>query len=731
MGDQKIPTTWYIAVAQASRRNFDRALTAGIWGAKHQRQFRDAGVGEIRSGDTVHFVLGPRWDGEGASPTGFPRIPLEQYWVRADEVIVTVTSAVYEDSSPIWDDDSYPYRFRFLVASKNDGIRFAPNTVSDAIRDASRRSLIAQGRAIPVPEPMFSLNDALHKVFEQFPDAKRQAFPHHPISNVIKQEIPSGLHQLVDLDDDRYIVLSSVGQGNWATVPWIAILDRIRGGSIQDGLYIVLLFSADMGRVVLALMFGVTGPSDTQTTSHRPGMGERIRNLRQRLHLGGTTWRVDNDLTLAERGIGSRYGKGVVLYRSYAANALPSHLEWVHDIKEILGLYQESLDLMNVDVSPYSKRSAEQDMIVNEMSQSYPVPFDLHDAYTRITDMGYQVAIQDILNVLLSIQVRPFVIFSGRSGTGKTSLSRIIAALFDWHYEAVAVSPAWADPSDLLGFISPLNQQFVDGALSHLLRGGYKKALLCLDEFNVAKVEHYFSDFISAMDGAGATGFWGPLVGLEPLIGKASSALALPGRFNVVATMNFDDSVQSITPRVLDRANVVEFDITRSEDLIVARSLDWSRLETMTPFQWPWVSADTPEEPSTHEMIRKLWRSLKGSRGQFGHRVAQEMHQYVLLGLPFAEVLQCSEDQQRQHLLDRQIVQRLLPKFHGTASSRDVDALMRLLGVLEESELPPVAGAARQTVIDDAINRGTFPRTVLKIQQLVRSYTEDGYASFW
>lgn len=730
MIDRKLPAVWYIAVAQTGRKNFERALSAGIWGAKYQRQFRDATVGEIQSGDKVHFVLGPRWDGDGAAPTGFPRVPLEQYWIRADEVIVRVTSAVYEDSSLVWDDDTYSYRFQFLVEGKNNGVRFAPDSVSDAIRDASRRSLISQGRAISVTDSVCLLNEALHKVFAQFPDARHQAFPHHPVFEIIKREIPNALRRCVGIDDERYVVLPSVGQGNWATVPWVAILDRSRGGTIQEGLYVALLFSAEMDRVVLALMFGVTGSRDIKRATSTPGLGERIAHLRRELDLGPSVWQTDNDLKLAYRGIGSRYGSGVVLYRSHLANTLPSNVEWAHELEEALRLYRESLDLMNIDWSSSVPGSSQQG-IVAEVSGSYLIPFNLHDAYIRFADMGYQITMEDFLNVLLCIQVRPFVIFSGRSGTGKTSLSRIIAVLFDWHYESVAVSPAWADPSDLLGFVSPLNQRVVDGALSHLLAGGYEKVLLCLDEFNIAKVEHYFSDFISAMDGGRTTGFWGPLAGLQPLNGKASPTLALLERFSVVATMNFDDSVQSITPRVLDRANVVEFDISRSRDLIVTSTMDWSRLTAKRPFQWPWARSDIPGDSPTDEMIRDLWQSLQGSRGQFGHRVAQEMHKYVALGLPFADAFECTEDKQRERLLDRQIVQRLLPKFHGTASSRDVDALMRLLGVLMESEMSPVSGAARQTVIDDAINRGTFTKTVFKIQQLVRSYTEDGYASFW
>ncbi|MCL5116700.1 MAG: AAA family ATPase [Firmicutes bacterium] len=359
-------------------------------------------------------------------------------------------------------------------------------------------------------------------------------------------------------------------------------------------------------------------------------------------------------------------------------------------------------------------------------------PFDLDEAHARIVRMGYQITKSDLLNVLLSVEIRPFAILSGRSGTGKTTLSRIIAMLFGWAYHVVAVSPAWADPADLMGFTSPLTNQRVAGALDPLLMPSTgDRALLCLDEFNVAKVEHYFSDFISGMDSGNDGDFWGTFPSLKRLSEESQESLALPKGLVVVATMNFDDSVQSITPRVLDRANVIEFDIESSGDLVVSQSLDWQSMGEEPLFQWPWQGRDLDDDPITKELIRGLWDALKGSRGQFGHRVAQEMYRYISLGLPFAHVLERTREEQRDVLLDQQIIQRLLPKLHGTASSRDIAALFRLLERLTDTSSVPEDTAKRAALIQEARNQGRYPRTVQKIDQLFSTYIEDGYASFW
>ncbi len=59
----------------------------------------------------------------------------------------------------------------------------------------------------------------------------------------------------------NFKVQGSVGQGNWAKIPWIAIMDTRITTSTQLGEYIVYLFSEDMSSVYLTLAQGVTEPS--------------------------------------------------------------------------------------------------------------------------------------------------------------------------------------------------------------------------------------------------------------------------------------------------------------------------------------------------------------------------------------------------------------------------------------------------------------------------------------
>jgi len=66
------------------------------------------------------------------------------------------------------------------------------------------------------------------------------------------------------------LVKGSIGQGNWAAIPWLAILDRRITTSTTHGLYVVFLFRSDMRGVYLTLNQGVTRFRERSEDRGRP-----------------------------------------------------------------------------------------------------------------------------------------------------------------------------------------------------------------------------------------------------------------------------------------------------------------------------------------------------------------------------------------------------------------------------------------------------------------------------
>jgi len=113
----------------------------------------------------------------------------------------------------------------------------------------------------------------------------------------------------------------------------------------------------------------------------------------------------------------------------------------------------------------------------------------------------------------LASSTRGFVILCGPSGTGKTWLAQAYAETVGARIKLVAVDPSWSSNEDLLGYLSPLDgfyhhtpfSEFVaDAAREWNSANGAGRTVrefhVILDEMNLARVEHYFSRFLSAME---------------------------------------------------------------------------------------------------------------------------------------------------------------------------------------------------------------------------------------
>ncbi len=90
----------------------------------------------------------------------------------------------------------------------------------------------------------------------QYPEAKNGPFAAAPIGKIIRDEIPEALRNKLSLTG--YVVKGSIGNGPFASIPWIAIMDSEITSSTTEGVYIVFLFSSDGKRVYLTLNQGIT-----------------------------------------------------------------------------------------------------------------------------------------------------------------------------------------------------------------------------------------------------------------------------------------------------------------------------------------------------------------------------------------------------------------------------------------------------------------------------------------
>lgn len=225
------------------------------------------------------------------------------------------------------------------------------------------------------------------------------------------------------------------------------------------------------------------------------------------------------------------------------------------------------------------------------------------------------------INYLTALRTKPFMLLAGISGTGKSRIVRKLAqatiteelqrangymgddfANDRWtlhspaNFELIQVKPNWHNSMDVIGYLSNIpSPHYVFTPFIEFIVKAWQHPevpfFLCLDEMNLAPVEEYFAEFLSAIE---SRSFEGEEYLTDPIIkpfnsfgeevakmmvntlfpnfmaadknsflGKVvdhleTKGLTLPKNLIVIGTVNMDETTFSFSRKVLDRAMSVE-----------------------------------------------------------------------------------------------------------------------------------------------------------------------------
>ncbi|WP_419861066.1 hypothetical protein [Candidatus Palauibacter sp.] len=260
------------------------------------------------------------------------------------------------------------------------------------------------------------------------------------------------------------------------------------------------------------------------------------------------------------------------------------------------------------------------------------------------------------------------------------------------NYTVVPVRPDWVDNRGLLGYLNPITGAYSTTPFLSLLLEAHKEEeradkeerhphpfFVVLDEMNLARVEHYFSDFLSALESDEPI----PLHDDQDIEdGAAESGVPVPRQLwipkNVffTGTVNVDETTYMFSPKVLDRAFTIEFDrvdlagytagVARSEAGELDLSADTDGALRFTPYEKPdrgdWLEFTGIARGRYARVLRELHAILEGEHRHFGYRVANEIARFVNL----AREQSADGDEAMKAAFDLALRQKVLPKFHGT-----------------------------------------------------------------
>jgi 5-methylcytosine-specific restriction protein B len=161
------------------------------------------------------------------------------------------------------------------------------------------------------------------------------------------ENLKTAFSRLQFVQDHGLVVKWSAGQGNWAKVPWIALLDPRETSTTQHGIYIVYLFRQDMSAIYLCLAQGVTQPHQQkgarEARSFLRETGQEVRAVIGDLAQHGFSINDQADLR-ADPGLGAQYEDSVIAHKLYEAGKLPADDVLISDLGVTADAYVRYVD---------------------------------------------------------------------------------------------------------------------------------------------------------------------------------------------------------------------------------------------------------------------------------------------------------------------------------------------------------------------------------------------------
>ena len=377
-------------------------------------------------------------------------------------------------------------------------------------------------------------------------------------------------------------------------------------------------------------------------------------------------------------------------------------------------------------ISSRQRSTMWKNLIPDDTTNEPPIQINIKKLIESILSTGLIYSETLIKRLAYSLMAKPFVILSGLAGSGKTQLALAFAKCLSENIKeqvcTVSIGADWTNREPLLGYPNALNKdEYVkpeSGVLQLLMRANEdqsKPYFLILDEMNLSVVERYFADFLSAMESGEPIKLW------DNEAGNVPKEIELPKNVFIIGTINVDETTYMFSPKVLDRANVIEFKIAADEmedylgkKVNINLEQAYSACVDMAVDFVTKAKSQIEKDEKNKDVLLSFFKELKEVNAEFGYRTVNEISRY----LHFAD-----GDLEDDSAIDTAILQKLLPKLHGS-----------------RKKLVPVLTSMWQLCLKDGVTKEIdaefsaadfkYPESAEKIQRMYHAVVDNGFTSF-
>ncbi|MCM1506659.1 MAG: hypothetical protein NC177_05940 [Ruminococcus flavefaciens] len=277
----------------------------------------------------------------------------------------------------------------------------------------------------------------------------------------------------------------------------------------------------------------------------------------------------------------------------------------------------------------------------------------------------------DIINMYVCITQGFLTVFSGLPGTGKTSVCNIIGnslGLTDFgngeinynRFVPVAVEKGWSSKKDLIGYYNPLTQKYDKSnrrlydslmVLNEEKDDSPFPYLVLLDEANLSPMEYYWADFMQIADKYDNSEAY-INIGLE-------NDIYIPDTLRFVATINNDQTTETLSPRLLDRVWIIKLPDSDIKEEIPcpAEKIFWKDLSET------FGTVSSESKISCESLLEQIFRLFQNFGMAVSPRIQLSMRRYILSA---REVMESVNGITPEYIaVDYAVMQRLLPKING------------------------------------------------------------------